>query len=79
MIKQFLKATLLLTCMAYVPKVYKQVPDLQRGVELSAALNDVSPIPRSFLVGPDGKIIAKNLRGEKLQEKLASIVKISNL
>ena len=30
----------------------------------------VGAIPANFLIGPDGKIIAKNLRREKLEEKL---------
>ena len=34
----------------------------------------VSAIPFSFLVDPTGKIIAKNLRGEELQTKLAEIL-----
>jgi thiol-disulfide isomerase/thioredoxin len=33
----------------------------------------VSSIPANLLIGPDGKIIAKNLRGKKLEEKLIEI------
>jgi thiol-disulfide isomerase/thioredoxin len=33
----------------------------------------IESIPGNFLVDPDGIIIARNLRGEKLQEKLAAI------
>jgi peroxiredoxin len=33
----------------------------------------ISGIPFSLLIGPDGKIVAKNLRGEALHEKLAEI------
>lgn len=34
----------------------------------------ISAIPFNFLVDPTGKIIARNLRGEELQSKLASIL-----
>jgi len=33
----------------------------------------ITGIPFSLLIGPEGKIVAKNLRGEKLHEKLAEI------
>ncbi len=33
----------------------------------------VSSIPQNFLIDPDGKIIGKNLRGEELNKKLASL------
>jgi peroxiredoxin len=52
-----------------------QVSDLQGGANAAAALYSVTSIPQNFLIGPDGKIIAKNLRGAELQEKLASILK----
>jgi peroxiredoxin len=32
----------------------------------------VSGIPAIFLIGPDGKVIAKDLRGEKLYEAIAT-------
>jgi len=34
---------------------------------------DVKAIPMNFLVDPNGKIIAKYLRGEELDKKLAEI------
>ncbi|GAA5027212.1 thiol:disulfide interchange protein [Marivirga lumbricoides] len=34
---------------------------------------NISGIPFSLLIDPDGKIVAKNLRGEQLHEKLAEI------
>ena len=34
----------------------------------------IKVVPTSFLLDPDGKIIAKNLRGEKLEEKLAELL-----
>jgi peroxiredoxin len=35
----------------------------------------VAAIPQSFLLDPDGKIIAKNLRGEQLELKLQELIK----
>jgi hypothetical protein len=36
---------------------------------------DIRSIPANFLIGPDGVILAKNLRGEDLEEKLKEYVK----
>ncbi|NBO57629.1 MAG: alkyl hydroperoxide reductase, partial [Chitinophagia bacterium] len=33
----------------------------------------IQSIPQNFLIDPTGKIIGKNLRGEQLRMKLASI------
>jgi peroxiredoxin len=46
------------------------VSDLQFWQNAAARLYSVSQIPQSFLLDKDGKIIAKDLRGEKLAEKL---------
>jgi thiol-disulfide isomerase/thioredoxin len=35
---------------------------------------NVSSIPANFLIGPDGKIIARNLRGEALAKKLDELI-----
>jgi hypothetical protein len=35
----------------------------------------VQSIPQNYLVDPNGLIIAKNLRGEELQSKLAALLK----
>jgi peroxiredoxin len=43
------------------------------GKSKTAALYALSSIPSNFLLDPDGKIIAKNLRGEDLGNKLAEI------
>jgi peroxiredoxin len=53
---------------------FTQVAELTAGENSAAKLYNVIAIPENFLVGPDGKIIAKNLRGEALQAKLASIL-----
>ncbi|GAA3918054.1 redoxin domain-containing protein [Chitinophaga oryziterrae] len=53
---------------------FTELADLQSATNPVAALYNVKAIPQNFLVGPDGKIIAKDLRGEELQEKLASLL-----
>ncbi|MDR1746599.1 MAG: AhpC/TSA family protein [Tannerella sp.] len=39
----------------------------------AARLYEINSIPANFLIDPEGKIIARNLRGEKLQEKMAEL------
>ena len=41
----------------------------------AAGIYGISGIPFMLLVGPDGKIVAQNLRGEALQNKLAEVLK----
>ncbi len=48
-----------------------QVSDLQRWNSEPAQLYKVNAIPASFLIGPDGTILGKNLRGKALGEFLA--------
>ncbi|MFD2885328.1 TlpA disulfide reductase family protein [Chitinophaga cymbidii] len=45
------------------------------GEEKAADLYNVQAIPQNFLLDPQGKIIAKNLRGDELENKLAEILK----
>ncbi|WP_295120491.1 TlpA disulfide reductase family protein [uncultured Chitinophaga sp.] len=52
---------------------WPQVIDL--GEEKASDLYSVMAIPQNFLVGPDGKIIARNLNGEALDLKLAEVLK----
>lgn len=40
----------------------------------AAAVYGVKAIPSNFLIGPDGKIIARNLRGDNLEEKLNELL-----
>lgn len=40
-----------------------------------AAEYGVQPIPDNFLISPDGKIIARNIFGTALEEKLATLIK----
>jgi peroxiredoxin len=50
------------------------VSDLKGWQSAGAALYKVKGIPATFLIGKDGRIIAKNLRGEKLKQKLAEVL-----
>lgn len=34
----------------------------------------ITAIPQNFLIGPDGKVIGKNLRGERLDKKLSELL-----
>jgi peroxiredoxin len=49
------------------------VSDLQFWQNAAALKYAVTSIPQSFLIGKDGKIIGKGLRGEELDKKLAEI------
>lgn len=49
--------------------------DLQGWKSLAAPLYGVNSIPCTFLIDKDGTIIARNLMGEKLDEKLTEILK----
>ena len=53
---------------------WTQVSDLKFWNNEVAALYDVSSIPSNFLIDPTGKIIAKNLRGDDLANKLAEVL-----
>jgi peroxiredoxin len=50
------------------------VSDLKYWNSEAAQLYGVQSIPASFLLDPDGKIIAKNLRGPALHEKLKEVL-----
>jgi len=49
------------------------VGDLKGWENEAGTMYDVKAIPMNFLVDPNGKIIAKYLRGEELDKKLAEI------
>lgn len=53
--------------------IWTQVSDLKFWNNEAAALYQVSSIPQNYLIDPDGKIIAKNLRGEDLDAKLQEL------
>lgn len=49
------------------------VSDVKFWNSVVVPLYNIESIPANFLLDPDGRIIATNLRGEKLQEKLAQV------
>ena len=53
---------------------WPQISDLKYWDCEGAALYGVRAIPATVLIGQDGTIIARNLRGEKLAEKLAEVL-----
>ncbi|WP_257666333.1 AhpC/TSA family protein [Parapedobacter tibetensis] len=53
---------------------WTQVSDLQGWNNAVSKQYAVGSIPANFLVDPNGKIVAKNLRGEALEETLAEIL-----
>ncbi len=55
--------------------VWKHVSDLQYWNSVAAQAYGVNSIPMTFLVGPDGKIVAKGLRGPSLEKFLADLFK----
>lgn len=54
---------------------WTQVSDLKGWKAEPAAKYGVRAIPANFLIDQDGKIIGHNLRGDKLEEKLAEVLK----
>ncbi|MCF8281619.1 MAG: TlpA family protein disulfide reductase [Bacteroidales bacterium] len=54
--------------------VWNHVSDLKYWSNAAAQLYGVTSIPHTVLVGKDGKIIARNLRGEQLTAKLKEIL-----
>ncbi|HEY1111922.1 MAG TPA: TlpA disulfide reductase family protein [Chitinophagaceae bacterium] len=53
---------------------WTHVSDLQSWNNAVAALYRVQAIPQNYLIDPNGKIIAKNLRAEQLEEKLCEVL-----
>lgn len=53
---------------------WTQVSDLKYWDNEVAKQYGVRSIPQNFLIGPDGKIVAKNIRGEGLGRKLAEVL-----
>ncbi len=54
---------------------WSHVSDLQGWNNQVAALFQIRSIPQNLLIDPEGKIIAKNLRGEVLESKLDELLK----
>ncbi len=53
---------------------WTHVSDLQSWNNAVAKLYNISTIPQNYLVDPNGKIVAKNLRGPALREKLCELL-----
>ncbi len=53
---------------------WTHVSDLQFWSSVVVPLYNISSIPANFLLDPDGRIIARNLRGEALGDKLAELL-----
>jgi peroxiredoxin len=53
---------------------WTHVSDLQFWNNEVAKQYRVQGIPQNFLIGPDGKIVAKNLRGSALEQKLCEVL-----
>ena len=53
---------------------WPQVSDLRGWKNEVAILYGIESVPQNFLLDPEGKIIAKNLRGVELEAKLAEIL-----
>jgi peroxiredoxin len=52
---------------------WNHVSDLKMWNSVVVTLYQIDGIPLTFLLDPDGKIIAKNLRGPELEKKLSEI------
>ncbi|WP_299757163.1 TlpA disulfide reductase family protein [uncultured Pontibacter sp.] len=53
---------------------WPQVSDLKGWESSAAQLYNVTAIPQTVLIDPEGKIVAKGLRGEELENKLQSLL-----
>ena len=54
---------------------WTQVSDLKGWSSSAAAAYGVQSIPTNFLIDPNGKIVARNLRGSQLEEMLQVVFK----
>lgn len=54
---------------------WPQLSDLKAWKNSVAQLYYIKSIPATLLIGPDGKIVASNLRGQELEKKLEEIYK----
>lgn len=53
---------------------WTQVSDLKGWANAASQMYGVKGIPQNYLIGPDGKIVASNLRAEELHKKLAELL-----
>lgn len=54
---------------------WNHVFDVKGGSNIAAQIYNIRFIPSNFLIDPTGKIIASNLRGDDLKNKLAEVLK----
>jgi peroxiredoxin len=52
-----------------------QVSDLKDFQNEAAKLYSIHAIPQNVLVGPDGRIVAKNIKAEELSQRLATVLR----
>lgn len=52
---------------------WTQLSDLKGFQSVAGLLYQITSIPQNFLIDPEGKIVAKNLRGDQLKIKLSEI------
>jgi peroxiredoxin len=52
---------------------WQHVSDLKYWSNAAAAMYGITSIPRNFLLDPEGKIIARDLRGKDLHDKLEEV------
>lgn len=53
---------------------WKHVSDLKGDENKASLIYGINGIPDNFLIAENGKIIGRNLRGEKLNQKLIEIL-----
>jgi len=54
--------------------IWTHVSDLKGWGNAAGKLYGIQSIPQNILIGPEGKIIARNVRGRELQEKLKELM-----
>ncbi|WP_158275256.1 TlpA disulfide reductase family protein [Pedobacter sp. HMWF019] len=55
--------------------VWPQLSDLRGWNNKAAQIYAITSVPKSFLIGPDGRIVGKDLFGEALLEKLEEVLR----
>ena len=54
--------------------IWTHISDLQEWQSPVVSIYGIQGIPFNVLINPEGNIVAKNLRGPELQEKLAEVL-----
>lgn len=55
--------------------MWTNVTGVEEGRSPAVEMYGIRALPTNLLIGPDGRIVAKNLRGEELEAKLSKLVK----